>query len=130
MSATFVGFGFGPIQTGLLLFEAVESGRFDRFVVAEVDQVLVDAVRAAGDEVAINIAGKDGIHTRRLSSIELFNPHVAAGQGGGRIRDRGVRRAGHGNPQRGLLFGRRQRLDRRDARAGGSIRPPAHRLHC
>jgi mannitol-1-phosphate 5-dehydrogenase len=78
MSATFVGFGFGPIQTGLLLFEAVESRRFDRFVVAEVDQVLVDAVRAAGNEVAINIAGKDGIHTRRLSSIELFNPRVAA----------------------------------------------------
>ncbi len=78
MSATFVGFGFGPIQTGLLLFEAVESKRFDRFVVAEVDQVLVDAVRAAGNEVAINIAGKDGIHTRRLSSIELCNPRVAA----------------------------------------------------
>jgi len=78
MSATFVGFGFGPIQTGLLLFEAVESKRFDRFVVAEVDQVLVDAVRAAGNEVAINIAGKDGIHTRRLASIELFNPRSAA----------------------------------------------------
>ena len=27
MSATFVGFGFGPIQTGLLLFEAVAVGR-------------------------------------------------------------------------------------------------------
>jgi len=78
MSATFVGFGFGPIQTGLLLFEAVESRRFDRFVVAEVDQGLVDAVRSAGSEVAINIAGKDGIHTRRLSSIELCNPRVAA----------------------------------------------------
>lgn len=78
MSATFVGFGFGPIQTGLLLFEAIESGRFDRFVVAEVDQVLVDAVRAAGSEVAVNIAGKDGIATRRLPSIELCNPGVAA----------------------------------------------------
>ena len=78
MSATYVGFGFGPIQTGLLLFEAVESHRFDRFVVAEVDQVLVDAVRAAGNEVAVNIAGRDGIHTRRLPSIELLNPRVAA----------------------------------------------------
>jgi hypothetical protein len=78
MSATYVGFGFGPIQTGLLLFEAVESHRFDRFVVAEVDQVLVDAVRAAGNEVAVNIAGTDGIHTRRLPSIELLNPRVAA----------------------------------------------------
>jgi mannitol-1-phosphate 5-dehydrogenase len=78
MAATFVGFGFGPIQTGLLLFEAVESRRFDRFVVAEVDQRLVDAVRAAGNEVAINIAGRDGIQTRRLSPIELYNPGVTA----------------------------------------------------
>ena len=76
MSATFVGFGFGPIQTGLLLFEAVESGSFDRFVVAEVDQGLVDAVRSAGNEVAINIAGKTGIRSRRLPSIELYNPRV------------------------------------------------------
>jgi mannitol-1-phosphate 5-dehydrogenase len=77
MSATYVGFGFGPIQTGLLLLEAVESQRFDRFVVAEVDQALVDAVRDAGNEVAVNIAGRDGIHTRRLPSLELFNPRVA-----------------------------------------------------
>jgi hypothetical protein len=76
MSATFVGFGFGPIQTGLLLFEAVESGSFGRFVVAEVDQGLVDAVRAAGNEVAINIAGRNGIRTRRLSPVELYNPLV------------------------------------------------------
>ncbi len=78
MSATFVGFGFGPIQTGLLLFEAFESGGFDRFVVAEVDQALVDAVRAAGDEVAINIAGKTGIRSRRLGPVELYNPRVEA----------------------------------------------------
>ncbi|MGA2641134.1 MAG: hypothetical protein ABSG21_09550 [Spirochaetia bacterium] len=77
MSATFVGFGFGPLQAGLLLFEAVESGSFDRFVVAEVDQGLVDRVRSAGSEVAINIAGRTGIRTRRLRSIEVFNPRVA-----------------------------------------------------
>jgi mannitol-1-phosphate 5-dehydrogenase len=71
-----VGFGFGPIQTGLLLYEAVESGSFDRFVVAEVDQGLVDAVRSAGNEVAVNIAGKTGILSRRLRSIELYNPRV------------------------------------------------------
>jgi hypothetical protein len=76
MSATFVGFGFGPIQTGLLLSEAAESGGFDRFVVAEVDQGLVDAVRHAGNEVSINIAGKKGIRTRSLPSLELYNPHV------------------------------------------------------
>jgi mannitol-1-phosphate 5-dehydrogenase len=80
MPATFVGFGFGPIQTGLLLFEAVGSGGFDRFVVAEVDQPLVDAVRAAGNEISVNIAGNDGIRTKRLGSIELYNPRVPSDQ--------------------------------------------------
>ena len=74
MSATYVGFGFGPIQTGLLLLEAVQCGGFDRFVVAEVDASLVQAVRSAGSEVSVNIAGKDGIHTRRLPRVEIFNP--------------------------------------------------------
>jgi hypothetical protein len=76
MSATYVGFGFGPIQTGLLLLEAVQSGGFDRFVVAEVDQSLVDTVRAAGSAVSVNIAGRDGIHTRRLPPVEILNPRV------------------------------------------------------
>jgi mannitol-1-phosphate 5-dehydrogenase len=78
MSATYVGFGFGPIQTGLLLYEAVQSRNFDRFVVAEVDQGLVDAVRAAGSEVSVNIASRDGIHARRLPRVELLNPQVPA----------------------------------------------------
>jgi hypothetical protein len=51
MGGTFVGFGFGPIQTGLMLCEAIESGGFERFVIAEVDQDLVDGVRAAGNEI-------------------------------------------------------------------------------
>jgi len=77
MSSTYVGFGFGPIQTGLLLYEAMRSGGFDRFVVAEVDQRLVDAVRAAGNEVVVNIAGRDGIRTGRIPSVELYNPRAA-----------------------------------------------------
>lgn len=78
MAATFVGFGCGPIQTGLMLCEAIRAGSFERFVVAEVDQVLVDAVRAAGNSLFINIAGQDGIHTMALQGIELFNPGVPA----------------------------------------------------
>jgi hypothetical protein len=74
--ATFTGFGFGPIQTGLMLFEAAESGRFDRFVVAEVDQALVDAVRAAGNRASVNVAGRAGIRTRVLTGLELYNPRV------------------------------------------------------
>ena len=78
MPATFVGFGFGPIQTGLMLCEAAQSGNFDRLVIAEVDQVLVDAVRAAGDVVTINIAGPVGIRPQRLPGIRLCNPRVPA----------------------------------------------------
>jgi hypothetical protein len=77
-SGTFVGFGFGPIQTGLMLYEAMESGNFDRFVVAEVDQVLVNAVRAAGDAVTVNIAGKARIRSKKLSGIHIYNPKVGA----------------------------------------------------
>ena len=76
MRSTFVGFGFGPIQTGLMLCEAVASGSFERFVVAEVDQGLVEAVRAASGSVAINVAGRGGISTKILPRLELFNPRV------------------------------------------------------
>jgi mannitol-1-phosphate 5-dehydrogenase len=76
MSRTYVGFGFGPIQTGLMLYEAFDAGAFDRFVVAEVDQGLVDAVRTAGNSITINIAGMKGITAKRMSGIELFNPRV------------------------------------------------------
>jgi len=75
---SYVGFGFGPIQTGLMLFEAVESGSFSRYTVAEVDQGLVDAVRGNGDSVSLNIAGRDGIRTKTLVGIRLYNPRVAA----------------------------------------------------
>ena len=75
---SFVGFGFGPIQTGLMLCEAVASGSFGRYTVAEVDQKLVDAVRANGNAATINIAATDGIRTKTLSCIRLCNPGVPA----------------------------------------------------
>jgi len=77
-AGTFVGFGFGPIQTGLMLCEALESGNFERFVVVEVDQALVDAVRGSGDAVTINIAGETGIRRKNLPGIRLLNPRVGA----------------------------------------------------
>ena len=40
-----VGFGFGPIQSGLFVSEAFKSGNFSRMVIAEIDQNLVDSVR-------------------------------------------------------------------------------------
>jgi len=75
---SFVGFGFGPIQTGLMLAEAVESGSFSRYTVAEVDQGLVDAVRGSGNSVTINIAGQEGVSARKLPGTMLYNPRVPA----------------------------------------------------
>lgn len=77
MSKTFVGFGFGPIQSALFLFEAYQSGNFSRFVVSEVDADLVAAVRNNGGRYTVNIARRDGIDQFELHGIELFNPREA-----------------------------------------------------
>jgi mannitol-1-phosphate 5-dehydrogenase len=74
----FLGFGFGPIQSGLMLLEAQASGAFDRFVIAEILPELVEAVRANGNRIAINIAHADRIETRTLPEVELYNPRVPA----------------------------------------------------
>jgi mannitol-1-phosphate 5-dehydrogenase len=70
----FVGFGFGPIQAGLMLYEAQASGAFDDYVVAEVDARLVEAVRSAGGAVTVNVAAADGIRQRRLEGIRIGDP--------------------------------------------------------
>lgn len=72
----FVGFGFGPIQGGLFVKEAFESGNFKRIVIAEIDQVLVDAVRNNGGRYFVNIAGSDGVEAVRVEGVEMFNPTV------------------------------------------------------
>jgi mannitol-1-phosphate 5-dehydrogenase len=74
----FVGFGFGPIQTGLMLCEAIASGNFESYTIAEIDQRLVDAVRANGDVVSVNVARRNGIATLRLEGIRMCNPRVEA----------------------------------------------------
>lgn len=72
------GFGFGPIQSGLFAAEAFRSGNFGRIVIAEVDPVLVLAVRASGGAVEVNVAGRDGITVQRIEGIEMLNPTVEA----------------------------------------------------
>ncbi len=72
----FVGFGFGPIQAGLMLLEAVDSGNFDSYGVVEIDPELVAAVRRNGDAVTVNIAGEQGIVRRRLEGLRILNPRV------------------------------------------------------
>jgi mannitol-1-phosphate 5-dehydrogenase len=76
LQKTFVGFGFGPIQSGLFLFEAYQTGNFGRYAVAEVDQMLVDAVRANKGSYVVNVAHRDGIEHFPLKGIELYNPAV------------------------------------------------------
>jgi len=72
--STFVGFGFGPIQSGLFLLEAHASGNFGRLVVAEVLPDLVDAVRDSGGSYHVNVADTDGIRNEIVTGVEIFNP--------------------------------------------------------
>ncbi|HAJ36604.1 MAG TPA: hypothetical protein DCL15_13030 [Chloroflexi bacterium] len=75
--ATFVGFGFGPIQAGLFLTEALHSGAFNRLVVAEIAPEVVAAVRAAGG-FTVNIGHADYISALRVAPVEIYNPAVSA----------------------------------------------------
>jgi mannitol-1-phosphate 5-dehydrogenase len=70
----FVGFGFGPIQAGLFAKEAFESRNFTRIVISEIDQKLVDAVRANRGTYYVNVARSDRVETVRIDGVELFNP--------------------------------------------------------
>ena len=72
------GFGFGPIQAGLFIKEAFQSGHFTRLIVAEIDANLVDAVKANNGSYYINIAKADSIETLKIDNVELLNPNVPA----------------------------------------------------
>jgi mannitol-1-phosphate 5-dehydrogenase len=72
----FTGFGFGPIQGGLFIKEAFQSGNFRRIVVSEIDAELVNAVRANKGSYYINVAKPDGIEILQIDNIELLNPNV------------------------------------------------------
>jgi len=73
----FTGFGFGPIQAGLFVKEAFQSGNFRRIAAAEIDQQLVNAVRANNGSYYVNVAKANGIEGLRIDHIELLNPNVA-----------------------------------------------------
>lgn len=77
-SRTFVGFGFGPIQAGLFLYEAFHSGNFGRLVIAEVVPSVVEGLRRAGGFFSLNIAHFDRIETVRIGPVEVYNPSVEA----------------------------------------------------
>ncbi len=67
----FVGFGFGAIQAGLFLHEAIRSECFGRLVVAEVLPELVAAVRAAQGWVSVNVAHPDRIEVARVGPVQI-----------------------------------------------------------
>ncbi|MDD3321204.1 MAG: hypothetical protein PHS59_07155 [Paludibacter sp.] len=70
----FVGFGLGPIQTGLFLYEAFRSGNFKSFTIAEVDDALVDAINKNNGRCTINIAFHDSILTTEIEGVRMLNP--------------------------------------------------------
>lgn len=72
--ATFTGFGFGAIQSGLFAYEAFSSGRFSRIVIAEVVPEVVHAVRANGGCFSVNIAGRAGISSAIIKGVDIYNP--------------------------------------------------------
>jgi mannitol-1-phosphate 5-dehydrogenase len=75
-SERFVGFGFGPIQSALFVFEAIRSGNFQSYVIAEIDSELVQAMRDASGFYEINVAHADKITKARLGPVQLLNPTV------------------------------------------------------
>jgi len=74
---SFLGFGFGPIQSGLMLYEATRSGNFGSYVIAEIDQSLVDAVRENGNAVWVNVATFEGVLHEELRGFCILNPRVS-----------------------------------------------------
>jgi mannitol-1-phosphate/altronate dehydrogenase len=74
----YAGFGFGAIQSALFLYEAYRSGKFDRFVVVDIDEPLIAAVRQNGGRYTVNIACGSRIDRATVEGVELFNPTVPA----------------------------------------------------
>ena len=77
-NATFVGFGFGPIQAGLFCYEAMQSGAFRHVVVAEIFPKIVHEVRAAGGYYKLNVAHPDHIEKVLVGPVQIENPEVYA----------------------------------------------------
>lgn len=70
-NATFVGFGFGPIQAGLFSYEAVRSGAFRHVVVAEIQPEKVAALRATGGRYQVNVAHLDRIEQVTVGPVQI-----------------------------------------------------------
>ncbi len=71
---TFVGFGFGAIQAGLFLYEALRSGGFARLVVGEVAADAVDVLRRNAGCYAVNVAHADRVEAARVGPVQIEDP--------------------------------------------------------
>jgi mannitol-1-phosphate 5-dehydrogenase len=74
----YAGFGFGPIQSALFLYEAYRTGNFRRFAVVDIDEQLISAVRENRGSYTVNIARADRIDRATVEGVELFNATAAA----------------------------------------------------
>ena len=77
-SRTFVGFGFGAIQSGLFLYEAFHSGEFRRLVVVEVVPEVVSAIRRESGYFCVNIAHYDRVESARVGPVDIYDPNIEA----------------------------------------------------
>ncbi len=73
---TYVGFGLGAIQAGLLLYEAFQSGAYRRLVAAEVVPDVVAVFRRARGRYTVNIAHADRIAQAVVGPLSAENPAV------------------------------------------------------
>ena len=71
---TLVGFGLGPIQTGVFVHEACRSGNFGRIVIGEVLPEIVEAVREAEGRICLNVAHRNSVESLTLGPLEILNP--------------------------------------------------------
>ena len=69
----FLGIGLGPIQTGIFVSGASKGG-FDKIIIAEVDEVVKNAVNADGGAITVNIATPDHVFQERYTNLELYSP--------------------------------------------------------
>ena len=72
---TFLGFGLGAVQSGLMLYEAFKSNNFKRYVILEVNQEIVTAVKQWSNRIVVNTATKKGIYKTIITGIEIYNPN-------------------------------------------------------
>jgi len=57
-----------------MLYEAIKSGNFDRYIILEVNAGLVRAIRDANYIMYINTATENGIIKTKISDFEIYNP--------------------------------------------------------